>query len=75
MSQKEGTKKPNIFKRLGAWIGRSWSEFKKVSWPKFPEVVKNLGVVLIVVGLFLVLIGAIDVGLLELLKLLTGTGA
>lgn len=41
-------KKPNIFVRMGGWLKRSWSEFKKVSWPTFPEVVKNTGVVLVV---------------------------
>jgi len=74
MAQKEVASKPNILRRFGAWMGRSWSEFKKVNWPTFPVVMKNLGVVLVIVTLFLVIIGAIDAGLLKLFELLTGTG-
>ncbi|MEG1710277.1 MAG: preprotein translocase subunit SecE [Clostridia bacterium] len=66
-------KKPNIFKRMGAWLKRSWSEFKKVSWPTFPEVIKNTGVVLLVVLLFTIVVSAMDAGLLGLFQLLVGT--
>jgi len=74
MSQKTQEKRPNIFKRIGAWLGRSWSEFKKVTWPSFDTVMKNLGVVCVIVGLFLVVITAMDTGLVKLLELLTGVG-
>ncbi len=64
-------KKPNIFKRLGMKIKDVFSELKKVNWPKFPKVVKNTGIVLGVVLMFLVVITAFDFGLLELLRLIS----
>lgn len=77
MSNQE--KKPGFFARLGGffvrcggWFRKSWSEMKKVSWPTFPEVVKDTGIVLLVCLFFLVVVGAIDVGLGELLRLITG---
>ena len=69
------TKKPNIFVRLGKKIKEVLSEVKKVSWPSFDRVVKQTGVVLGVVVLFLVVITLIDLGLGELLTLLTSIGA
>jgi len=62
------TKKPNIFKRMGAKIKDVFSELKKVSWPKFSKVVKQTGIVLAVVAIFLVVITAFDFGLLQFLK-------
>ncbi len=64
-------KKPNIFKRLGAFLSKSWSEFKKVSWPTFSATLKNTGIVLLVVVVFTVVIGASDLLFSWLLKLLT----
>ncbi|MEG1527923.1 MAG: preprotein translocase subunit SecE [Clostridia bacterium] len=55
------TKRPNMFRRLGNHLSKSWSELKKVSWPTFSTVLKNLGVILAVVTFFLILIGAADV--------------
>lgn len=52
------TKKPGLFKRLGTFLSKSWSELKKVSWPTFRTVLRNTGIVLIVVLFFgLVLFG------------------
>ncbi|MEG1706675.1 MAG: preprotein translocase subunit SecE [Clostridia bacterium] len=68
-------KKPNIFVRLGRHISKSWSELKKVSWPTFAEVVKNTGIVLVVVVAFMIIIGGFDTLFGYLLKLLLGTGA
>jgi preprotein translocase SecE subunit len=62
------TKKPNIFKRMGAKIKDVFSELKKVSWPTFSKVVKQTGIVLAVVAIFLVVITAFDFGLLQFLK-------
>lgn len=68
-------KKPNAFVRFGRWIKKKfkdmWLELKKVSWPKFSKVVKQTGIVLGVVAVFLVFITAIDFGLEKLLALLT----
>lgn len=63
-------KKPNFFKRLGGKIKDIFSELKKVSWPTFPKVVKQTGVVIVVVLAFMVVITAFDYGLLQLLELL-----
>lgn len=64
-------KKPNVFKRFGRKCKEVFSELKKVSWPSASKVVKQTGVVLGVVLVFAVLITLIDLGLGELLKLLT----
>lgn len=64
-------KKPNVFKRMGMKIKDVFSELKKVSWPTFPKVVKQTGIVLVVVLLFLIVITAFDYGLLQLLKLVS----
>ena len=69
-------KKPSIFKRIGAKLKDVFSELKKVNWPTFPKIVKQTGVVLVVVLIFLVVISAFDFGLLQLLKLVSpGVGA
>ncbi|HPG92846.1 MAG TPA: preprotein translocase subunit SecE [Clostridia bacterium] len=46
--------------KLADHLSKSWSELKKVSWPTFSTVVKNTGVVLVVVLFFLIVIGASD---------------
>ena len=67
--------KPNIFKRIGKKFKEVFAEIKKVSWPSFKTVVKQTGVVLAVVLMFSVVITLIDLGLGELLKLLTSIGS
>ena len=67
-------KKDNIFKRFGKKIKEVFSEIKKVSWPSFDKVLKQAAVVFGVVLLFLVVITLMDLGLGQLLKLLTGIG-
>ena len=47
------------------------SELKKVTWPKMGTVVKQTGVVLVVVLIFLIVVTGFDTGLRELLKLIT----
>lgn len=64
-------KKPGFFKRLGAKIKDIFSELKKVSWPTFGKVVKQTGVVLVVVLAFLIVISAFDFGLTQLLNLIS----
>ncbi len=68
--KKKANKKPNIFVRFGRKIKDVFSELKKVSWPGFPKVVKQTGVVIVVVLAFLVVISAFDFALLELLQLI-----
>lgn len=67
--EKKKSGKPGFFKRLGTKIKDVFSELKKVSWPTFGKVVKQTGVVLIVVLIFLVVITAFDTGLTELVRL------
>ena len=66
-------KKPNAFVRFFKGLGRKFkemfSELKKVTWPDFAKVVKQTGVVLGVVLVFLVVIAAVDFGLEQLLQL------
>ena len=64
-------KKPNIFKRIGSKMKDVFSELKKVSWPTFSKVLKQTGIVIVVVLIFLVVITAFDSGLLALLNLIT----
>ncbi len=49
-------KRPNLFRRLGDFFKKSWSELKKVTWPNFKTVLKNTGIVLLVVLFFSVII-------------------
>ena len=72
---KHKNKKPSWFKRAGAKIKETFSELKRVTWPKFGTVVRTTGVVLVIVLAFLIVVTAVDLGLAELLKLLTNTGA
>ena len=69
---KKANKKPNFFSRLGGKIKEIFSELKKVTWPSFKTVLKQLGCVLALVVIFLVVILVIDLGLYELLKLIQG---
>lgn len=65
-------KKPNIFKRMGTKLKEIFSELKKVTWPTFSTVVKQLGCVLGIVLVVLVIIMAMDFGLQKLLMLMRG---
>lgn len=73
--QANKNKKPNAFVRFFKGIGKKckevFSELKKVTWPSFPKVVKQTGVVLGVILVFLIFVTAADLGLQELLKLVT----
>ena len=60
MATKTAEKKLGAFKRLGAFFVKSWSELKKVSWPTFKTVLKNTGIVLLVVLFFGVIIFGFD---------------
>ena len=71
VKNKKKDKKPGFFKKLGAKIKDVFSELKKVVWPSFGKVVKQTGVVLVVVVIFLIVITAFDYGLLNLLKLIS----
>lgn len=63
--KKEKNKKPN---KVAKALKDTGSELKKVTWPKFGEVVKQTGVVLVVVIVFALVLLGID----KLCSLLTG---
>ena len=68
---KTKNKKPSWFRRVGAKIKETFSELKRVSWPKLPTVFKTTGVVLVVVAAFLAVITGVDALLSWLLEILT----
>ena len=70
-AKKAKSKNPNFFVRMGRKIKEVFSELKKVSWPTFGKVLKDTGIVIAVVLVFLVVIALFDMGLSELLQLLT----
>ena len=72
VEKKAKNKKPNIFVRAWGKIKEVFSELKKVTWPTFPTVLKQLGCVLATVAIILVIIMLMDLGLQELLKLVRG---
>ena len=67
-------KKPNIFKRIGVKFKEIFSELKKVTWPTFSTVLKQLGCVLAIVLVVLVIIMAMDFGLTKALDVMRGKG-
>ena len=68
---KAKNKKPNWFRRAWAKIKETFSELKRVTWPKFTTVLKTTGVVLVIVAAFLLIVTGVDLGLMKLLGLLT----
>ena len=71
---KKKAKKQFFLIRFGKWIGRKTreliAELKKVTWPGFPKVMKETGVVIGIVLFFLVIVFGIDLGLSQLYRLL-----
>ena len=63
--------KPNWFRRVGAKFKETFSELKRVTWPKFTTVLKTTGVVLVVVAAFLAVVTGIDALLGYLLGLIS----
>ena len=58
-----GKKGPNFFVKVWTKIKEVWSELKKITWPSFGKVLKQTGVVLAVVLVFLIAITLMDLGL------------
>ena len=68
---KQKDKKPNIFQRMWKSIKGTFSELKKVTWPKGKDVLKSGIVVLLVVFAFFIILFGIDyvlAGILSLIK-------
>ena len=68
---KTKNKKPSWFRRVGAKIKETFSELKRVTWPKLSTVLKTTGVVLVIVAAFLIIVTGIELGLKELLGLIS----
>ena len=68
---KTKNKKPNWFRRVGAKFKETFSELKRVTWPKFPTVLKTTGLVLVIVFVFLAIVTGVDRLLLWLLSLIS----
>ena len=68
---KTKNKKPNWFKRVGAKFKETFSELKKVTWPKFSTVLKTTGIVLVIVTAFLAVVTGVDALLGWLLGLIS----
>ena len=67
-------KRPNVFVRAGRKLKETFSELKRVTWPTFGKALKATGVVLVIVLIFIVVITAINYGLMELLELMINVG-
>jgi len=74
VKKEDKNKKPNFFVRVGRWFKKTFSgmfaELKKVTWPTFPTVVKQTGVVLAVVLFFTIVVTLINFGLSSLLNII-----
>ena len=70
--KKNDKKKPNIFKRIGRFFKECYSELKKVTWPTPKEWLKFSLAVLAFLLVMAVLVGVLDFGMSELLKLIAG---
>jgi len=75
MAAQQKTKKPGLFKRIGRFFAKSWSELKKVTWPTFKKVVSNTLIVLAVVLFFSLVVFGFDTGFMYLIKWIGSIGA
>ena len=64
-------KKPSWFRRVGAKLKETFSELKRVTWPKFATVLKTTGIVLLIVTAFLTVVTGVDALLGWLLGLIS----
>ncbi len=72
-TSKSKNNKPNWFRRVGAKFKETFSELKRVTWPKFTTVLKTTGVVLVIVVAFLLVVTGVDAFLGWLLELISMT--
>ena len=70
-TSKSKNNKPNWFRRVGAKFKETFSELKRVTWPKFGTVLKTTGVVLVIVIAFLAIVTGVDALLGWLLGLIS----
>lgn len=72
VKESNGAKKV-LFVRFKSWLLEYKSELKKISWPKFPAVVRNTIIVLIMCAVVGAFIWLVDLGLGKLLELVFHT--
>ena len=70
-TSKSKNNKPSWFRRVGAKFKETFSELKRVTWPKFGTVLKTTGVVLVIVIAFLIIVTGVDSLLGWLLELIS----
>ncbi len=72
-SNKKGEeKKMGFFAKIGKWFKDLKIEFKNVTWPTRKTVLINTSIVLFTILVSSIIVGLLDLGLLELLKFLIG---
>ena len=62
-------KNPVIPAKVTKFFRGTFSEFKKIDWPKFPAVVRNTGVVLVMCAVTGLVVVLVDAGLSALIQL------
>ena len=70
-TSKSKNNKPSWFRRVGAKFKETFSELKRVTWPKFTTVLKTTGVGLVIVVAFLLATTGVDAFLGWLLESIT----
>ena len=71
-SRKAKEKKPNIFLRIVKYFKDIVAELKRVVWPGRKDLITLTGAVIVFVILIAIVIGALDAGFSQLLKLAIG---
>lgn len=71
-SNKKDEGKLGFFARIGKWFKDLKIEFKNVTWPTKKTVIINSGIVLSTILVASIIIGGLDLGLVELMKFLIG---
>ena len=60
--------KPQIIQKSGKFFNDCKSELKKIVWPEVKSVFKNTGVVLTSIVISSIFVGALDLGLTQILS-------
>jgi preprotein translocase subunit SecE len=61
-----------LLERLGKYFREMYAELKKATWPSRKDLVKYTGIVLAFVTILAAIVGLLDFGFTNLLKLITG---
>ena len=69
MAKDEATKHKKKRKKVSAFLREARSDIKKITWPSFKSVVKNTGMVIVVMIIGAAVISLVDLGLTQLLYL------